>query len=166
MMKRYLIENVKCDITDGGIACGPVSGSVIVTVQFKDGDETKWISNAEAMGIPNFYLLDKDVHADLVKEDMEDLEFAEYLQDHFISELNGIELGEYDEIFESISEDPKNPAVPLIRYIIAVTRCDMDETADLIAMALGKFVDELDIPVSDVEEDYIYENQDPEEESD
>ena len=56
---------------------------------------------------------------------------------------------------------PPIPVIPLIRYIIALVRCDMSEVGSIIAMAEGKYADELDIPVSDVEEEYT---EDPEQE--
>ena len=67
-MKRYLIENAKCGITDGGIACGPVSGSVIATVKFKEGEKSQYFSLAEVSGFPNFFLTDKDVFDDLTRQ--------------------------------------------------------------------------------------------------
>lgn len=158
-MKRYFIEAAKCDITEGGIACGPVSGNVVVTIQFKEGSKTQWLSLVEAQGIPNVYLSDKDVHEALVAEDYDDEEFIQYMEDHFISEFNGIEFDDdYSNIFASIAEDPKNPAVPLIRYLITLVRCEMDDVEVLIQMAAGKYVDEIDIPVSDVEQEFLDED--------
>ena len=73
-----------------------------------------------------------------------------------IHEFDGIAFDDqYSTTFESMAEDPENPAVPLIRYLIALVRCGMDEVEDLIQMASGKYADELDIPASDVEEDYM-----------
>jgi hypothetical protein len=64
--------------------------------------------------------------------------------------------------FASFADDPENPAIPLIRYMIALTRCPLDQVEDLLNMARGKYVDELDIPASDVEEDFEeeYEEED------
>lgn len=163
-MTRYFIETAKCGITNGGMACGPVSGNVVVTVQFKDDSKTQWISLVEVGGIPNVYLSDKDIHEDLVAEDFDNEEFNQYMEDHFISEFDGIEFdADYSTTFESIAEDPENPAVPLIRYLITLVRCDMDDVDDLIQMASGKYADELDIPASDVEEDFMEDYEEDEE---
>ena len=162
-MKKFFIEEAKCELTKGGIACGPVDPNVVTSVKYKSGDETKWISLVEVMGIPNFLLADKDIYDGLVKEDDSDKEFWEYTQLINIGEFNGIELGEYSDIFYSISEDPENPAIPLIRYMIALTRCPMEEVAGLIAMAKGKYADELDIPISDEEEDFQAEAEEEDE---
>ena len=155
-MKRYFIETAKCGITEGGMACGPVPGNVVVTVQFKEGSTVQWLSLVEFDGIPNVYLSDKDIYEDLVAEDLDDEKFTEYMNENFIQEFNGIKFDDdYSTTFESIADDPKNPAIPLVRYLIALVRCDMDDVENLIQMASGKYADQLDIPVSDVEEEFM-----------
>ena len=158
-MKRYLIEEAKCGITNGGMACGPVFGNVAATIKFKEKTKSKWLSMVEVDGIPNYYITDKDIFDDLIKEDFEDEEFTEYLQEHFITEFNGLELGmDYTEFFDNVSEDPDNPAISLIRYMIALIRCASEDVEKLVSMAAGNYSDEIDIPVSDVEEEYEEEN--------
>ena len=78
-MKRFFIEDAKCDISAGGFACGPVFGNPVVTIKFKDDDETKWLSLVEVEGIPNCFLTDEDIHEKLVTEDFDD-EFTDYLE--------------------------------------------------------------------------------------
>ena len=154
-MERYFIETAKYGITDGGMACGPVFGSVVVTIQFKAGSRVRWLSLVDVDGIPNVYLSDKDIHEKLAAEDLDDEEFTEYMDEHFINEFEGIAFGEdYFTTLESIDEDPKNPAVPLIRYLIALARCEKDDVEELIRRASGKYADEIDIPLSDVEEEF------------
>ena len=162
-MEKFFIEEAKCELTKGGIACGPVDPNVVTTVKYKCGDETKWISLVEVMGIPNFLLSEKDIHEGLVKEDDSDKEFWDYVHEINIGEFNGIELGEYGDIFASFADDPENPAIPLIRYMIALTRCPLDQVEDLLNMARGKYVNELDIPASDVEEDFEEEYEEKDE---
>ena len=167
-MKRYFIEDAKCGITEGGMACGPIGGNVVVTVQFKDEEKTQWLSLVEVQGIPNCFLFDKDVHDELVKEDFDDEEFTNYMNEHEINEFNGIEFnGDYSDAFNCFEEDPENPAIPLVKYLITLVRCDMDDVEGLISMARGRYADELDIPASDLEEEYfeeyVDENDDGEE---
>ena len=47
----------------------------------------------------------------------------------------------------------------MIRYLFALVRCDRDDVERIIEMAKGRYVDELDIPISDVEENYFSENE-------
>ena len=109
-MKRYFIEEAKCGITKGGMACGPVSGHVVVTIKFKDDARDQWLSLVEVEGIPNVYLLDKDIHKALVAEDFDD-EFIEYLDAHFIDEFEGITFDDsYFTTLADIAENPDNPA--------------------------------------------------------
>lgn len=157
-MKRYMIEDAKCGITGGGMGCGPVDGNVVVTVRFKEDNKTQWLSLVEVDGIPNVFLFDRDAHDDIVKEDLDNEEFINYMNDHFIREFNGIQFnGDYCDAFDCFEEDPENPAIPLVRYLITLVRCEMDEVEGLISMAKGKYADELDIPVSDIEEEYYEE---------
>ena len=161
-MKRYFIEEAKCGITEGGIGIGPVPGNVVVSLKFQDGTRTQWLNVVEVDGIPNVYLSDEDIFDPLLAEDLDDEDFTEYMLDHYITEFEGIVFDtDYEATFESISENPDNPAVPLIRCIIALVRCSMDETEELIQMMSGKYADEVEIPVSDVEEEYLedYENE-------
>lgn len=148
-MGKYYVNEVKCGVIDGGMACGPGSGSVVVSVNVTEGDKSFWLSNTEVTGIPNFYLTDEDIYEKLVNDDDED--FYEKLEEKFIKEFDGIVLGEYDDIFASIRKNVGNPAVSLIRYIILLTRCSMDEVEDIVAMAKGKYVDDIEVPASDVE---------------
>ena len=150
-MKRYFIEEAKCELTKGGIACGPVDPNVVTTVKYTCGDETKWLSLVEVMGIPNFLLSDTDIHDDLVKEDDSDKEFWDYTQEINIGEFDGIELGEYDDIFASFADDPENPAVPLVRYMITLSRCPLEEADGLLALVKGKYIDEVVIPLCEEE---------------
>lgn len=163
-MKRYFIETAKVDIVED---CGIVPGSVVVTVQFKEGSTTQWLGLVEVEGIPNVYLTDKDIHEAQVAVDFDDKERTSYIAEHYINEFDGIAFDEdYSTTFESIADDPENPAAPLIRYLIALVRCDMDEVDDLIQMASGKYADELDIPASDVEEEFMDEYDDEDDDED
>ena len=77
-----------------------------------------------------------------------------------LDSFDGIELSEdYFDIFESIAETPDAPAVPLIRYMIALIRCSMEEVDGLIRMAVGRYADELEVPMSDKEEYYLEEQE-------
>lgn len=151
-MGKYFIEECKCGVSHGGIACGPVEGSVNAAVRFTVGEETKWLTNSEFTGIPNFYITEESVFERFMGNDISE-EFADYLKDKYVSEFDNIHLaGEYDEIITSLKENEENPSAALIRFVIALTRCDHDEVAELISKGTGHFVEEIDIPVSDVEE--------------
>ena len=151
-MKRYLIEEAKCGISNGGMACGPVPGSVVASVKVNDGSKVQWLTMSETDGILNVSLSENDIYDKLIEEKFDD-DFLTFMEEHFIDDYEGIELGsDYSDILGSISDDPDNPAVPVLRYLIALIRCEMNDVDRLINMAVGHYADELDIPVSDVEE--------------
>lgn len=136
----------------------------MTTVKYRCGDETKWFSLVEVLGTPNFLLSEKDIHDRLVEGEDGDKDFWDSVYAANIGEFNGIELGEYMDIYASFQEDPENPAIPLIRYMIALTQCPMEDTERLAAMGKGKFADELDIPMSEDEKEYLAELEEDENE--
>ena len=146
-MRRYFIEEVKCDVFSGG----PDPGVVCATVKYSNGNTTKWITNVEVDGFPNFYLTDEDIF-DRIR-DINDEEFQESLDKYYINDFDGIELGEYEDIVASLIKNEKNPAVSLIKYVIAVTRGDFEITEELITTGKGKNADELKIEMSDLDLD-------------
>ena len=83
-------------------------------------------------------------------------EFTKLLNDRTISELDGINLGENcGEIIENVYENPENPAAPLLKYLVTLTRCSMEDVEELIKMATDKYTDEFEIHMSDVEEEML-----------
>ena len=142
MDNRFFISSVKVGITDGGIACGPVEGSVIVSVEFKNNNTTKWLTNVETTGIPGFFLTDSDIFERLFVEDFDD-DLSKLLDTSYIEEFGGIKLGEYEEIEKSIRENPDSAAKDLIEYIIRLTREDNEETKRLIEAGEGKYIDQI-----------------------
>lgn len=151
-MKRFLIEEARYGVTKGDPENG--AGNVVVSIRFKEGDKTQWLNMVEFEGIPNVFLSDIDIHEKLVEDDLEDMAFADYLGEHFITDFNGITMGDYAVLFRDIANDPENEAVPLIRYMILLARCEREEAADFLKLAAGKYADEIEIPASDVENEY------------
>ena len=147
-MKRYYIEDVKCDVLSGG----PDPGIVCTSVKYTDGSSSKWLTNVEVDGLPNFYLTDDDIF-DKVMGDDDDEEFQKYRDEHFIEEFDGIELGEYEDIVDSLMENEEDPAASLIKFVIAVTRSDMESTQELIQTGKGKNAEEIEIYIGDLDLD-------------
>ena len=59
-MSRFFIEDVKCGVGEGGMACGPVDGPVGTEVKVKTNNgEFFYMTLAEMMGIPNFFTRQK-----------------------------------------------------------------------------------------------------------
>ncbi len=90
----------------------------------------------------------------MVEEEYDNEKLWDYIKDHEVSEFDGLSLGEYEDVLDSIKDDLQNPAVPVIRYLISLVRCAENEEEKLLSMAIGKYADELEIPANDIEEDY------------
>lgn len=151
---RYRIEEAKCGITDTVLFEGHLAGTVVAAVRYKKGGESLWLYCSDCDGIPDFTLTEKNIYEQLLKEDPEDEEFIDYLNEHRIGELDGMDFGsDFEELFGNIHADPENPVVPLLLYVIALVRCELADVEPLIGMARGKYADELDIPMSDLEEE-------------
>ena len=158
-MKRYLIEEAKCGVSEGGMACGPVPGTVVASLKVNDGKRVRWLSLAEVDGIPNMIVTDEDIYDTLITDDFSD-EFVDFVNDHTVNEFDGIEIDDgYYTTYGCIRENPDNPAGPVMKLLIALVRCDMDETEALIEASTGKYADEIDIPLCDMEEEYLEEQE-------
>lgn len=72
---------------------------------------------------------------------------AEYLSAH------EIHLGEYGDIFS----EPDNELYNLARYLIYLVRCELDEEQPFIDKTKSHWTDEIDIPMSDQEEEWLAE---------
>ena len=83
----YLIEDIKCGITDGGIGCGPISGNVVTAIKYNDGNKSLYLNLIEVCGIPEFHLSDNDIYDELIKEEFSD-EYQELLDKTYINEFN------------------------------------------------------------------------------
>ena len=154
MTTRYYILNVKCGVSDGGMACGPVQGVVTGAVQFrKDDDNPMWLTLSDAEGLANFYLTSEDVYDRILEED--DDEFFDELNDkYFITEFDGISFGDegdFDEILQDIEANQDKPAANLVLYLIAIVRCGWDELPGLVEAGKGKYADEIDLSGYEVE---------------
>ncbi len=165
MQNKFFVEYVKCGVTDGGMACGPVEGMVNVTVKYTKDGVAKWLTNSEVTGVPNFYLTDEDIYDRLMDHNLADEEFATLLESSFIDEFEGIKLsGAYDEIEEAIDGTENISAAALLEYIIEVTRCSMEDLDNFIEAGRGKYADEIIIPggggidFSDMDQEDIFKN--------
>ena len=151
-MKRYFIEEAKC----GVVNYGP-SGYVVTAVKLSVDGVAQWLYVVDVEGILNVVQTDTDIYDGLM-EDNGDEEFNEYVNAHNIEEFEGIEFdGDYFTTFASMYDDPENPASPLIRYLLTLNACSMEEVDDLVKLAVGKYIDEVDIPLSDEEEEWLEE---------
>ena len=152
-MARFFIEDIKCGLGEGGMACGPVSGPVVAEAKVKDDKgEVFYLSLAEVDGFPNFFQTEKSTYEMQVSQNMTD-EDVSYLNDNYISVD-----GDYDNLFEMTEEDEE--LLPLLKYLTYIVRADWDECKEFQEKTKGKYLDEFEIPPCDLEEEYLEENED------
>lgn len=157
-MKKYLIEDVKAGATKGGMACGPVGGAAVASVKVNDGNKSEWWTIEDVEGIPTSYITEEDVFEKIIEDRFED-ELVTYMNNSFVSEIAGIAFGEnFYELIDSLEENPNNSAVPVIRLMITLLTSDDYASQRIIEMTRGKYSNEVIVPRSVYEMDYLDED--------
>jgi hypothetical protein len=146
---NYLIKGIRYGITEGGMACGPVSGNVVASIEFQDDDKVSFLSMVEVFGIPEFYFSEEDIYNELLEESEDFIDKANSL---IINEFNGIELEEYEDIMEELKKPYNEEDKALIKLLIAVVRLDYDEADKLIEESIGKYIKDINIPDTDLDD--------------
>ena len=153
---NYLIEDVKYGMTEEHYACGPIGANLVASIKINDGVKSFWLNNVDVAGIPNFYLTEKDIFNELIKENFDDEDTWDYIGKSSVKEFNGITLGEYEDVFDSIKKSNDKSTINLIRLLIYITRSDC-ECKLLVKKFKGKKIDDIEVEASNVEEDYLEE---------
>ena len=146
---NYLIKGIRYGITEGGMACGPVSGNVVASIEFQDDDKVRFLSMVEVFGIPEFYFSEENIYDELLEESEDFIDKANSL---IINEFNGIELEEYEDIMEELKKPYNEEDKALIKLLIAVVRLDYDEADKLIEESVGKYIKDINIPDTDLDD--------------
>ncbi|MBQ8159749.1 MAG: hypothetical protein IJ083_03265 [Clostridia bacterium] len=154
--RRYRILDCKWDMTRGGYACGPVPASIAATVQYDDGDEQGWLHFVEVDGVLNTFLSPEDMHDLIVEEDYSD-EDLRLINSRLIREFGGIPLGdgEYERLYEGLRHSKNESLNGVLRLLLALLAEEEEVADELCEAAKGKFADEIEIPITEGESDYL-----------
>ncbi len=151
------IEDIKVGISDAGMACGPVGGNVIAEVQLRDTDydEIRFHSMAEVDGTLYFYESDQSLFDILCCDDWTD-EMLETVEDNEVSDYM-----DYEEFFDDLEENEKcdGEHEDIWRLLVYLVRASNDDTEKAIKEYVGKPLNSIDIPASDVEQEYKEEKE-------
>lgn len=129
---------------------------VIVSLKVM-GEGYKWITLVDDNGTPKFYSSQEDIFA--LRKKGEVRSWLEMIEQYRINEFEGLKLGEYNDVFFSMYNDIENPAVKLIRYMIdLIFAKDSKEITDLMHLPMGRSIDEVNVPISYIEDNYLIEN--------
>lgn len=153
-MSKFLIEDIKVGISEGGIACGPVGGHVIAEARIRnmEDDTVTYHSLAEVDGTLNFTETDESTFDTQIHEDYDDEEAWKLVSD---GEAGG--YCDYTEFYEDLDcrDICDEDHVLIWKYLAYMVRSDWDEIAAMKAVSVGKCLGDFDIPVCDAEQDYI-----------
>lgn len=151
-MSRYFIEDAKCGYDTVFDGCGP-HATVASAIKYKeDGGETGWIYCVHPDGLwPMIALYEKDVYEEIIRG-----EFPEG-PDYEANSFGGIswDPAETQTLFEALTKNKNNSAANLIRYAYNLCTCPTEEESELLALGIGHYSDEIEVPILDGEKEYI-----------
>ncbi|MDO4460748.1 MAG: hypothetical protein Q4C42_11845 [Clostridia bacterium] len=143
-MSGFFIEDIRCGVGEGGMACGPVSGPVVAEAKIRDDNgDIFFMCLVEVDGLPMFFKTEEGAYDYHMSEDPSPEEI-EAMESRFVAG------GDYSEIFD----DTESEWYELFRYLIYVVRADWDECEAYQEETRGRYLNEIDIPESDVEKGY------------
>lgn len=155
-MKR-LINSARWGIGEGGFACGPVAGPVVAEAEIEtENGEVFFFTLAEVEGIPNLMKSTESVFELNLKAELSEDE--EILFEESLTDYDGCS---YEDFFESRDEIED---FDVYRYLVFIVRAQESEADRFIKETSGKYIEDVDVPASDVEEDLKYGNDLEEEE--
>lgn len=145
-MNKLMIEDALVEIGAGG---GPVPSLVVSEVCLRQPDGRNcYVTLEEFDGHPTVLLTEQSILQSLLQADEDaDEELMESLHDgkYIIAD------GEYEDIFAQ----PDRQWYQVCRYLIYLVRCEREEEQPFLDGTAGRPLDEIDIPISDVEADFM-----------
>ena len=143
-MSKLMIEDARVEVVEA-VGLSLVAGEICL--RQPDGRNC-YVTLEEFDGHPTFFCTEQSILQPLQKaEDEEDEDLMEALHDgkYIIAD------GEYADIFAQ----PDRQWYQVFRYLIYLVRCENEEVQPFLDATVGRSFDEIDIPISDVEEDFM-----------
>lgn len=151
-MNRYFIEDAKCGYDTVVDGCGP-HATVASAIKYKeDNGKTGWIYCIHPDGLwPMIALYKDDVYEEIIRGEFP--EGPNYEADSF----GGLSWNpaETQSLFEILSKKKNNGAANLIRYAYTLCTCPTEEEAELLALGIGHYSDEIEVPTLNGEKEYM-----------
>lgn len=135
-MSKHLIEDLKVGVSGGGMACGPVPGCVNVEMQLRDtGDNSvMFYGMTDVEGVAVYLKSEESLYDILMAND--------YSDEDGWNKAYAADIGEHD--------DDNDPIWRLLRYFLYA---DWDAVEELKPKCIGKYLEDIDIPKLDDEDD-------------
>lgn len=180
-MSRFFVKNIRsekvCDEVGAVYGCFK---TLVVSIEYqKDGGDSGWLTVVKTddayLGIPSFFTDDEDRFEKYVDHYDDSKTFAYYgggtraypdFEPVRIDSFEGIDLncdgciGEYDNMYyrlydQIFNSKRDNEAAQFLRFVIALITSGENEADELIELAKGRYIDEIDIPVCEMERRYF-----------
>ena len=136
-MAKLLIEDIKVGVTGGGVACGPVPGSVVTEMKLRntEDDSVMFYGITEVEGIENYLKSDESLYDFQIEDDVSDEAGWE--------KVYAANIQDYDE------DDP------IWKLLYFFVRADWDAVDEMKPRCIGKYLEDIEIPAvpSDEEDD-------------
>jgi len=154
-MSKYMIEDVKVGVSEGGFACGPVCGSVVAEVCLRDMDTGKieYHSLSETAGSLTFTVSEESTYDGQIENNFDDKEFWDK---YLLAENGG--YTDYNEFYEDLADTHElcdDDTATIWKYLAYMVRADWEDIDQMKAESVGKCLDDITIPVCDAEQDYL-----------
>lgn len=145
-MTRYYIETTKCGVDKVGMGCG---AEIAETKVKTDNGDIFYMSLAEVDGLAHIYKSVESTYDFQINLDFDNESLKKFHESFILG-------GHYEEVLA----DEDAEFYQLYRYLIYVVRANWEDTAAFIEETSGKYLDEIEIPLSDVEEEFREEEKD------
>ncbi len=134
-MAKHLIEDIKVGVSGGGIACGPVPGSVVTEMKLRDTEDNSvtFYGITEVEGIENYLRSEESLYDIQIADDSSDEEGWK--------KVYAADVQDYDE---------EDPIWKLLYYFV---RADWDAVEEMKPKCIGKYLEDIEIPECDEEDD-------------
>ena len=180
-MSGFFVKNIRsekvCDEVGAVYGCFK---TLVVSIEYqKDGGDSGWLTVVKTddadLGIPSFFTDDEDRFEKYVDHYDDSKTFAYYgggtraypdFKPISIDSFEGIDLncdgclGEYDNMYyrlydQIFNSKRDNEVAQFLRFVIALITSGENEADELIELAKGRYIDEIDIPVCEMERRYL-----------
>lgn len=134
-MAKLLVEDIKVGVTGGGIACGPVPGSVVTEMKLRNTEDNSvmFYGITEVEGIENYLRSDESLYDFQIEDDVSDEAGWE--------KVYAANVQDYDE------DDP------IWKLLYFFVRADWDAVNEMKPKCIGKYLEDIDIPVWDEDDE-------------
>ncbi len=134
-MAKLLVEDIKVGVTGGGIACGPVPGSVVTEMKLRNTEDNSvmFYGITEVEGIENYLRSDESLYDFQIEDDVSDEAGWE--------KVYAANIQDYDE------DDP------IWKLLYFFVRADWDAVEEMKPKCIGKFLEDIEIPCVSSDED-------------